>query len=147
MRDQQYGCGHQRGQAQTARGDPRSPEPDALAPPEDRGQWNGVRRQGGPLGHSVRTGTAAARPHQEAVQVGVRVSCPADPPPGNVRPGQGDLSDVLGGAAVSGQAKSPFDQSRPPRFREGAEILAAAADDVRDGELVARIEHYRLHMT
>jgi len=34
-----------------------------------------------------------------------------------------------------------------PRYREGAEILAAAADDVGGGQFVARIGHQRLHIT
>jgi hypothetical protein len=57
-------------------------------------------------------------------------------------------------SAPSGVLTGPSDQSRPPRYREGAETLAAAAaavaaaDDVRDGGgLVTRIRHHRLHTT
>jgi hypothetical protein len=36
---------------------------------------------------------------------------------------------------------------RRPRYHECAEVLAAAADDVRGGELVERIGHHWLHTT
>jgi hypothetical protein len=57
-------------------------------------------------------------------------------------------------SAPSGVLTGPSDQSRPPRYREGAETLAAAAAAVPDiissgdgGGLVTRIRHHRLHTT
>ena len=99
----------------------------------------GLRRVTWLLSHPVPAEAAIARIDQDAAQVRDRVIRPPDPPPGHVRPGQGDLNDVLGGPSVSGQAEGQPDQPGPPRYREGAEVLAAAADNVRGGaELVER---------
>jgi hypothetical protein len=74
------------------------------------------------LGHPALAESAPVRVEQDPPQVGVRVAGPADSRPGGVSAGQRGLGQILGQAAIPGDAVRQANQAGPATVRELAEL-------------------------